>query len=369
MKRGRSTKRLRSVWGTTPILSISRTSKADRLLGIESDTLVFSTYYTSDDFTYNFSRYCGNLLTKALVRVAVFVWAVRRYDIFHYFFDRGILPTWSWPGINRLELPLLKLLGKKAFVYTSGSDVRTRGKTEGLGVYNCCIHCPHVGSACVCDEKKHDRNLTNVKRYADELLSMGDMTEYTPESCNELYFFPVDVNAIQYVGACGENRNPVKVFHAPNHRHYKGTDYLVQAVERLKGRGYALDLMIVEGIPNQRVIEMCAQADIVADQFLIGGHGIFAVEAMALGKPVICYIRKEEYLLHPEECPIVNANPANLDEALEDLMNHPEKRRKLGEMGRSYVEKYYSIEAFSRRLGDLYRKHGVLGFSDCFKGG
>jgi glycosyltransferase involved in cell wall biosynthesis len=354
-------KRIRSVWGTTPILSINRTSKADKLLGIDSDTLVFATYYTTNEFTRNFSKYCRNKVMKGLVRVAVFLWALRRYDIFHYFCDRGILPTWHRWGINPLELPLLKLLGKKVFVYTSGTDVRTRKTTLSLGSYNCCIHCPHIGTACICDEEKHKRNLSYIGKYADELLSMGDMTEYVPESNKDLYFFPVDVNEIRYIGAHWENRGFVRIIHAPNHRHYKGTDYLIQAVERLKAKGYALDLMIVEGVSNQNVLEMCAQGDIVADQFLIGGHGIFAVEAMALGKPVICYVRKREYLLKPEECPIISANPTDLEKVLEELISNPVKRTELGERGRKYVEKYFSIEAFSGRLGDLYRKHGVLG--------
>ena len=351
---------LRSVWGTTPILSIRRSSKADNLLGLESDSLVFSNYYTSKDFTRNFSKYCKNKIFKILIRTAVFFWAVHRYDVFHYFCDRGILPAWHRWGINSLELPVLKLFRKKVFVYTSGTDVRTRKLTLALGRFNCCIHCPNIGTACICHEERHKKNIRYIRKFADELLSMGDMTEYAHNSYKDLYFFPVDVNEIRYVGENFGQGGTVRVVHAPNHRHYKGTEYLIQAIERLKARGYALDLTVIEGVPNKRVLEMCSEADIVADQFLIGGHGIFAVEAMALGKPVICYIRKKEYLLSPEECPIVSADPTTLEEVLEDLIRNPEKRRELGEKGRRYVEKYFSIEAFSRRLRGLYCKNGVL---------
>ena len=36
-----------------------------------------------------------------------------------------------------------------------------------------------------------------------------------------------------------------------------------------------------------------AKADVIVDQLRCGSHGVFAVEAMATGKPVLCYIRDE----------------------------------------------------------------------------
>jgi len=204
------------------------------------------------------------------------------------------------------------------------------------------------------------KNLRRIKKYATELFSIGDMTEYTLGSNNELFFFPVDLNEIPYVGTKPDNRDTVNIVHAPNHRHYKGTDYLLQVVDKLQREGFKLELVLVEKIPNREALRLYEQADIVADQFLIGGHGILAIEAMALGKPVICYIRKQEYLLQPEECPIVNANPDNLEEVVRYLVENPEKRCELGRLGRSYVEKYFSIEVFSKRLKKMYQRHRIL---------
>ena len=58
---------------------------------------------------------------------------------------------------------------------------------------------------------------------------MGDMTEYTPGSNNGLFFWPIDLRKVQYVGTRQENRGYVRIVHAPNHREYKGTDYLIEA--------------------------------------------------------------------------------------------------------------------------------------------
>lgn len=360
MKKGPKRRKLRSLWGTTPILSIVNNAEAERLLGIESETLVFSSYYITDRFTHNFGRFARSRLLRGAARLIVFPWALVRYDIFHYFCDRGILPSRGWNGINAIELWILGLLRKKVFVYTYGGDVRTRGATLSLGKYNCCTDCGDVGRACVCSDAKQETNLRKLLRYSTQLFSMGDMTEYTPGSDNALFFWPIDCGKVEYVGARSNGSDVVKIVHAPNHRQYKGTHYLLETVERMKKQGYKIELVLIERVPNDEALRLYKEADIVAEQFLIGWHGFLAIEAMALGKPVICYIRKREYLLSPEECPIVNANPDHLEEAIRDLVESPEKRGHLGEMGRRYVEKHYSLEAFSQRLRRVYVDQGIL---------
>lgn len=360
MRNIRKNGNLRSVWGTTPIISICNNSKAESLLGIRSDTLVFSNYFITDRFSYNFTKFYRNRFARVLIRLLVFPWALFRYEIFHFFCDRGILPTRGSNGINRFELMLLHFLGKKVFVYTYGADVRTRRKTLEMGKYNCCMHCPNIGFECICDDERSEKNLNRIRRYATELISMGDMLEYTRGSINDLFYWPIDIKKVKYVGVVGDGNRVIKIVHAPNHRHFKGTDYLIEAVQHLKGQGYPVDLLMVERMRNVDAMRIYEEADIVAEQFLIGWHGFNAIEAMALGKPVICYIRKQDYLLAPEECPILSANPDNLIETLKDLLDNPKKRIRLGMEGRAYVEKYFSLESFSERLARLYRKHGIL---------
>jgi glycosyltransferase involved in cell wall biosynthesis len=353
-------RRLRSLWGTTPIISISSTSKAEALLGITSHTLVFSRYFVTGAFTHDLSRYCRNSCLKVLVPFLVLPWALLRYDVFHFFADRGILPSWRRHGFNILELLLLRVLGKKLFVYTYGGDVRTRRATLALGRYNCCVHCPEPGRFCVCDEDRHARNMARLRRYATAVLAMGDMAEYTPGSDNSLFFWPIDLVRVPYVGARADAVPPIRIVHAPNHRYFKGTQYLVDAVEELQREGLQVELRCVEGVPNDEAMKLYADADIVAEQFLIGWHGYHAIEAMALGKPVVCYIRKPEYHPAPRECPIVSASPDELAGALRGLVTDSAKRRALGEQGRAYVREHYSLEAFAERLRRLYQRHRVL---------
>src|SRR5207248_1810563 len=143
------------------------------------------------------------------------------------------------------------------------------------------------------------RRYAVVRKYATGVFSMGDMIHYTPGSRNDLFFWPVDLGAEggakydpRYPDPAGTA--PVRVVHAPNHQGFKGTSYLAAAVRRLRDRGVPVELRLVERVPNREAIETYRGADVVFDQCLIGYHGYFAVEGMALGKPTVVFLR------HPE---------------------------------------------------------------------
>lgn len=345
---------LRVLYAPLPIVNVIYAARADRLRGRRADTLVYSTYYVTRDFTYDLSRVCRNRFSRFLVSHLIFLWALLRYDAFQFFSDRGLLPAPGRSGFNRAELPLLKLAGKKVIISTYGADVRTRKRTLELGEYNCCMDCPAVGEACICDQGVAGRNRRHLARWADLLLSMGDMTEYTPGSRNDLFFWPVDVEELAFAGA-EPREGPVRVLHAPNHRHYKGTRFLEAAIAALRAEGLAVELQIVEGAPRETVLQACRAADIIADQFIAGFHGYFALEAMALGKPVVCFIRRpDQYLPAGKDCPIVNADPDGLTDALRELVTDGRRRAELGERGRRFVEEVFSLETFGRRMDAVY---------------
>jgi hypothetical protein len=341
------------IWGPTPIINISTNAAADRLYGYRSDTLVYRPYYITSEFTYNLEPWWRYKPLALVIPWAVFLWAVLRYDIFQLYFDGGFLNRTIG---KRLEMPLLRLLGKKIVVSSFGGDVRVQRITQTLGSYNCCMNCTQQRVACICDEDLARRNLAHVHRYAHVTLSMGDMIEYTPGSRNDGFYWAIDLKKWPFVGVSLTSR-PVKVVHAPNHAQFKGTRFLLEAVRQLQDEGHPVELTLVQGVSNEEAMEAYKQADIIADQFIIGWHGNFAVEGMALGKPVIAYIRKPEaYLPAGMECPIVSANPDTLKQELIRLIENPQLRYELGIKGRRYVEQVFSLEQVGARMDRLYRQ-------------
>jgi hypothetical protein len=251
------------------------------------------------------------------------------------------------------------------FCWTYGADVRSRSITRALGSPNACTDCDAPGRYCICDDNAAVDNMRKLVSLTRAVFSMGDMIEYTPGSRNDLFFWPIDLDsdggkryrpAFPPAEECGD----VRIAHAPNHRMFKGTRHLEQAVRELQAEGLPLELVLVEKVPNVKALELYRSADVIFDQCLIGFHGYFALEGMALGKPVMCYIRKPaEYLLHPQECPIINTSVATLKDDLRRLVAERRSLHDLGTRGRAYIEKHFSVAAFSARLGAAYRDLGI----------
>jgi len=349
-------RRPKIIWGPVPILTIVSNSQAERELGYHSRTLVYSTYYLLNNFDYNLEKWVRIRMVRPIVEWWVFLWALVGFDIFHFFFDRGFLNPHGRRGINRLELPLLKMAGKAVIVSAYGGDVRYETKCRMGGEYNCCTDCDQRLRACICDEGLAVGNFKYVSRYADVILSMGDMIEYTPGSKNDVFYWSIDVRKIGFVGVKGRNDAPIVIVHAPNHRQFKGTKHLIGTVEKLKVRGYPVELRLVEGVRNDIAIEIYKEAEIVVEQLLIGWHGYLAVECLALGKPVVAFIRKPDvYLPKGYDCPIVSADPDNLEERLCWLIENPDVRVELGIRGRRYVEEVFSMESVGKRLDGIYQ--------------
>jgi len=108
---------------------------------------------------------------------------------------------------------------------------------------------------------------------------------------------------------------------------------------------------------NEQAREVYRTSDVIADQFLIGAYALLAIEGMALGKPVICYLNPRFEPFHPEwaECPIVSASPDTLLEELRRLVLDREQRRRLGARGPGYVRKYHALESVGAKMDEIYR--------------
>ena len=85
---------------------------------------------------------------------------------------------------------------------------------------------------------------------------------------------------------------------------------------------------------------------------------MFAIEAMALGKPVVTFLHDEAVRRTEEafgvEVPIVHATKETLADALRPLVESPEERRRVGAASRAYVERVHDADAVGARLIDLY---------------
>lgn len=353
-----------SIWTGAPILNMAINANAEKLIGARSYSVVAHTYFITNKFDFDLQRLLLGRLLNTQYRYIAF-WAICLIaDRVHVYLDGGILPNAKMRSFNKLELFVYKLLGIKIFAWTYGGDCRTQRITQALGEPNCCTDCTAQRSACICDEDLFLPRYEYARNKCSAIFSMGDMIEYTPGSINALYFWPLDIddgkyknNKVQFV-----NSQTVRIVHAPNHRMFKGTRFIEAAVSELSAEGLAIELLLVEKIPNDEALKIYQTADIIVDQVMVGFHGFFALEAMAMGKPVVCFIRDpERYLIDTQNSPVINANPENLKAVLRSWVKATRlERLNRGQQGRNFIEKYYSMEAFSKRLANAYIELGVM---------
>lgn len=279
-------------------------------------------------------------------RFLFFLWAIKHYDVFHFFWGVSL---WNWWRFHLLDLPLLKWCGKKIVVHFRGLDVidiryfdYLREKSRGLY-----IHSPPLS------RPDQLRKLKKWLRYADVVLvSEPDLFAAVPSAILSPQI--VDVNYWTPTRKpLSETDGIIRIVHAPSSRRKKGTDFIEQAIQNLKARGYSVELVLAEHLPHYKIKELYEISDIGIDQVLYGWHGKVSVELMALEKPVICNINKE-WKKHRPDLPIVHAEPHNLEKVLENLIIDSEYRKLLGRAGREYVLKYHDKEVIADQLLQLY---------------
>jgi hypothetical protein len=273
-------------------------------------------------------------------------------DIWVPFFDCLFFP--GRPHLNQLTFRLLKAVGIRIIAVTQGGDVvhKPRWVTRYDWVGRWQASYPNW------DLEAHvpvaRERIENFCRHADLVVADSPtMARFLPRVDLCFKYFPVDVETFALAQSPSTERQPV-IVHATNHRPVKGTDFLVDTAARLRKAGIALDLQIVECTPRMEAIDIYRGADIVADQFCMGGFGCFAMECMALGKPVVSYAEEAELGLPQFNVPLVQGTRENLDEVMAVLIALPVLRERLGAASRAAAERYMSFVALAEVWSVIY---------------
>ncbi|MEM7095208.1 MAG: glycosyltransferase [Actinomycetota bacterium] len=347
----------RSLWTGPAIHTLATKARAQATVGVHADSLVLHRYSIRAGFTYDLTRATAIPLVGKVLPYFVLAWAMLRYSEFHVFYNRGVLPQMVPGRFNEDELSLLRDRGIEVYFWAYGADVRTRDATLALGSPNCCERCPEIGAFCVCDERTGHENILFITSKASGCATMGDMALYTPAADASVYYWPVDLaeaDGHRFRVLAPEHRaelDEIVVAHAPNNPTLKGTAHLEAAVETLRSEGVRVRLDLVSGVDNDTVLDRFRRADIVFDQCVVGFHGYTSLEAMAVGRPVLCFLRDPARdLAEPDACPIVNITPSTLTATLRELCLDSERRRQLGEQGRRYIELHHSLDAVGHRI-------------------
>jgi glycosyltransferase involved in cell wall biosynthesis len=292
-------------------------AQALRRRGIDARLVVFERYKLHPEADWSLNAPSGGpLLGRQARQWSAFARLLPRTDVFHFHFGLTLVP-------KRLQFPILRAARKKSVMHYLGSDIR--GKTPEQLAYG--------------------------KQADAQVVGSYDALRWVPEA--EVIPPGVDLSRIR--PAAPSDRVRPLIVHAPSSRRRKGSEHVIAAVA-----GLDADLELVEGLHHDEAFERYRAADIVVDQLNAGWYGLFAIEAMALGKPIVTFLH-DEAVRRTEEAfglrvPIVSATAETLRETLRPLVADAARRRELGAASRRYAERVHDIERVTDRLLDLYRR-------------
>jgi glycosyltransferase involved in cell wall biosynthesis len=290
--------------------------QALRRKGIDARLVVFNTQPAHPEADEDLHLPPGPAWRRQAMQFRALAKLLPSTDVFHFYFGLTLVP-------KRIQFPILKAARKKSLFHFVGSDIR--GKTPDELAYG---------------------------RLADaQIVGSYDAARWIPEA--EVVPPGIDLSAIEPVPPRADG--PVRVAHAALSRRRKGTELVVAACEEL-----GLELDVIENVRHDEVGPRLAQADIVVDQLNSGWYGLFAIEAMAYGKPVVGYLHDEAATRTAAafgvDLPIVRTTKETLAADLRPLLESAEERRARGAAGRSYVERVHDADKMADRLIDIYSR-------------
>jgi len=353
-------------------------ARAERNLGLQSWSVAFRESpfaYKTDEILFakgdgklrcEFKRW--NLLRRAMCD----------FDIVHFNFGQSIMPQWvsgvtgrdrglvartimrGYTGLVEMsDVALLRYWGKGVFVTYQGDDARQGDYCKQNYEINFVDEVQQGYYSEKTDRKKRQR-IRLFARYCHGSFAVNpDLMNVLPDDTTFMPYCHIDLAEWSVVEKEASKR--LTVLHAPSHRGVKGTRYIVEAVSRLKQEGLDFEFIMVENMTNAEAKKIYEKADILIDQLLAGWYGGLAVELMAMGKPVICYLRETDLkFLNPEmrrELPIINATPETVIQVLRDcLTDRRNELAMLGTRSRSYVERWHDPRKIAAQMKQEYER-------------
>lgn len=273
-------------------------------------------------------------------------------DVIHWYWDFNYIPIIRIP----IEYYFIRKSGKKGLIMWCGSEIRNpdtdmkinqyykREKEAGSYEYN-------FESA---KRSKRTQKLFHSLGFIPlEFIGIG---HYIDKSLYPQRFRVFQVIGCSQYKASYPDVNNIKplIVHSASKTGGKGTKYVIEAISELQ-KQFSFDFRLIHNMTKQEALDLVNCCDIFIDQLITGSHGTAAVEAMAMGKPVICYINETIGSEYPEDLPIHNANPDTIYEVLKTLVNSAELRFESGKKSRAYVEKYHDDSLNARALYGYYQ--------------
>ncbi len=276
--------------------------------------------------------------------VGVFINALQMNVLLFNYGSSLIDPPWRKHFL--LDLPFYPKRIKKAMIF-QGSDSRIAYPEAVLESREMEKTLGYTLSRTTADglipEAQIERKLARINKissYVDRVFyvnpdlaaALGDDAEFMP--------YPVLLPPSSASSSVA-SRKPMRVLHLSTNRVLKGTG-LIEAALKQAQKHANIETRILVKTTRAKAIEGIEWADVVIDQMCLGWYGMQAVEALARGKPVLCWLKDEDVLRNLpkyQNMPsgFINVTHDKIAQAIVSLADNPEKRQALSIAGTGFV--------------------------------
>ncbi|CAN1209692.1 Glycosyl transferase group 1 [Tumidithrix helvetica PCC 7403] len=271
-----------------------------------------------------------------------------QYDVFHFNFGSSLFHS-PHNHLNHLELPFYPKEAKLFATY-NGCDIRqkypTMLRTKIAACHNADCYNGQCNSGSL--DRFRQQGIQKMQQYVQHIWALNpDLMYFLPHEKSSFLPYAISLDGIEPV-VPKVHRKKLKIVHAPTNRAAKGSDYILAAIAQLqKTHSEYFDFAIVEKIPHTQALQLYREADLVIDQILIGWYGGFAVEVMAMGKPVIARIAQADlHFLPPQMAKdvqetVIHADPNSIYEVLRHCLEDRQMLERHAEASIDYARKWH----------------------------
>ncbi|HRP67945.1 MAG TPA: hypothetical protein PLY93_00215 [Turneriella sp.] len=342
-------------FGPEPLINNLYHKRALEEFGFTAETFVNQVYFITDEFDIRVDKlpFPINILSNYLLGFMV-LW---RYECLYIYYNGG---PFAWTLLAKWEPLIYRFAKIKIHVTAYGGDVHDLRRVVNLNFKRAL---DNDYPMFYLQQVKTEKQVARWSKYGTHISSGCDWVYYVPHwHTLMLGHFCIDLAKIHFnsnesIPKKFNSKRPLRLFHAPNHKAIKGSNFFINAVKELREEGCAIELNLKQGVPNSEIQESIQDCDVVLDQLIIGWYAMFSIEAMSHGKPVVCYLSEEllEFytvagLITPHEVPIINASALNVKSIICDIYTGKIPLKNLGINGRKFVEKHHSLEVIGEKF-------------------
>ena len=336
---------------------ISVTVRALRRIGVEARGLALNSAPTqASEAVENHAMITSQRLSARAAIRTVSWWgallgAIRWADVIHWHFSTRALPL-------DLDLRYICALRKARIIEFWGNDVRIPEVASRDNPYVAAMYQQHPELARGAAERSRRTQARFALHGFQCLVPDPALSKYVhPDIFPSPYFTRQRVLLSNFQPRCPHpHKTRPLLVHCPSDTRNKGTAAVLGAISQLQKEGLHFDFRLIHNVPHAQALSIVHGCDLMLDQFVLGAYGLAALEAMAMGKPTLCYIEPRAVSDYPRDLPIVNTTQDDLLQALRTLLRDGPRRHEIGRRSRAYVEKYHDAVKLARGLVAIYEE-------------